>query len=333
MAFDRNNNPVIAYLKLNPKQGKTDQDQAMVARMVNGSWTFTAITDGTSIEGFFNSLESDSNGNLYLSYYNYSNNKLFYTYSANNSNSWTTPIIISDAYRKPGNNDDRPRSFVVIDSNQNVHIIYLDVASNKLVYLDGSKNWSRQDIANGIDSTGFSFPVVVDKNNQLVVAYYDKTKGLTVTRLQAGVWKPDTDLDKFGFGLYPSLAYDPTGNLYLSYYDSRNSRLKLAMYDGTRWSDPVTLDENGGMFTNLAIGKDGLVHIAYIGDLNSSTCSLKYTVGSNLSFNKPIVVFPSLPAIGEKYLSLALERGGKPWISFYDSTPGILALKLARQQK
>jgi hypothetical protein len=331
MAFDWDNNPVIAYLKLNAKQGPNDQDQLMITRLEEGYWKTAALTDGTSIEGFFNSLKADSGGNLYLAYYSYTNNKIIYRALTSGSSSWTSPQVVAEAFRKQGNTRDRPRPSIVVDANQKPHIVFLEISSSTLFYLDGSKNWQKQEIASNIDSTGYSFPVVMDKNNQVVVAYYDMLKGLVIARLQNGTWTADSEPVKFSSGLFPALAADSAGNLYLSYFDSQTNSLNLAVYDGIRWSAPVTIDENGGKYSSLAVGNDGLVHIVYIGDLNASTCSLKYAIGSGLSFSKPEIVYSSLPAKDDKYLSLALDGAGKPWISFYDPT-GDAALKVAVQQ-
>ncbi len=334
LAFDRNNTAVIAYLKLNLKSGVKDFDQQMIARQSGSAWEARPITDGSANEGVFNVLKADSGGNLHLAYYSYTKELISYNYSNTGGVSWSGAYGAFPARRDPTNNDIRPRPSLAIDAARQPLVVFFEPSLRKLLQADSSRFWAVEEIASNVTDTGQTFPAVVAKNNQLVVAYFDTTRGLVVLRRQSGYWAADPGTEKLGFGWFPALAVDGLGNLHLSYFDSLKNQLKYAYHDGARWSEPVILDENGGKFNSIAVASDGTIHIAYAGDFSASEWNLKYVVGRGLGFGRPQTLFKSILIDGnQQHLSLALDKNGQPWVSFYDQNSSDRNLKIARGQR
>ena len=140
----------------------------------------------------------------------------------------------------------------------------------------------------------------LDAAGEPAVAYYEAGHGdLRFARQSGSQWQIETvDGDSAAaagdgvgaadVGLYASLACNPAGTCWISYYDATNGDLKAARRDPGGWVSE-TVDSGGG---------DGID-----GD------GIDSDVG--------------------RYTALALDAGGRPWISYYDQTNG--DLKLARR--
>ena len=90
----------------------------------------------------------------------------------------------------------------------------------------------------------------------------------------------------------------------------------------------MIVDPRGGQYTSMAVDKDGLIHIAYY---DQSTQTLMYAAGNTSGFNQPVVLQSDVPLLDAnqketKYINMALDPNGSPWISFFDPTSMILKI-------
>lgn len=162
------------------------------------------------------------------------------------------------------------------------------------------------------------------------VAYVDDRNGDLIYAERRGTeWRAET-VDADGeTGYFPSLAYDPQGRPHISYFDNTNNDVKYAVRGTGGWRIE-TIDASGGPgfhipagFTRLALGcapsaddcaisRPRVAYLAY--RYKPYDGELRYAARHDWGWH--IETVDSATAAGG-FPSLALERGGQPWISYY----------------
>lgn len=178
--------------------------------------------------------------------------------------------------------------------------------------------------------------IAVGPDGRRHIAYYDfgntalKYAACLTSCTNAANWQTLTVDGVGSVGRYTSLAVDADGVVHLGYYDASNGDLRYARcaVDCTitpaNWPK-VTVDATNsrGLYTSLAVGTDGRVHVSYYdltnGDLRYATCAgacLSSTSWqrSALDGQRGLVN----PDVGS-HSSLALA-GGSVHVSYHDET-------------
>ena len=127
-------------------------------------------------------------------------------------------------------------------------------------------------------------------------------------------WKTEVVDPAPGVGYAASLAFDATGKPGISYYDDYNHSLKLARWSGTAWAlQTVDTSPFAGFTSSLAFNGAN-PRIAYADyDSNLAVYRIKYAEWNGTAWNK----FQLVDSAGEASLSLALDSGGGPHISYW----------------
>ncbi len=132
-------------------------------------------------------------------------------------------------------------------------------------------------------------------------------------------------------GQYTSMAVDPAGDPWMTYYDSSNSALIVARYVGSggtgcanaAWNC-ITMESSGttGQYSSIAFDYDGTPWISYYDSTNTSMKVARY-VGSGgtgcASTAWTCTTVDNVAASGQ-YTSLAFSPNGNAWVSYYDAT-------------
>ena len=221
-------------------------------------------------------------------------------------------------------------SSLVLDSNDNPHISYTDLTSEKLKYASNTgSGWKTQTIDSGtahaslaLDANGK--PHVVYQNAS--VYYTSKGRPVWQSFFKYAQWMGDEwEIQIVGqfygtpVGFCPSLALDSKGNPYISYFDDVGS-LGYAHWDGHNWSFiQITLPlaehefDYGNAMTSIRLDSSDTPRIIYYdGSENLSYAS------SNGSFWSTQII-EQIRGTTEVHASLALDSEGNPHISYCDN--------------
>ena len=144
-------------------------------------------------------------------------------------------------------------------------------------------------------------------------------------KLGALPWTTTTIDSEGNAGTYTSLAFSPSGQPAISYYDLDNDDLKYATINrstifGDVWTT-TTIDSEGdvGASTSLAFFPSGQPAISYHDRTNNS---IKYATLVDASWQTRDI-FPSGLGVNT-YTSLAISPSGVPAIAYFESTNNIL---------
>ena len=129
-----------------------------------------------------------------------------------------------------------------------------------------------------------------------------------------------------------SVAVDPDGDPWVSYYDGPTTALMLAGRSADGWQI-TTVDDAGdtGRFSEIAIDEDGGQHISYFERTGESAGSVKYAYRASAQDEWQITTVDELSAVllgftgARNITSIDTDGDGGPWIAYSDET----ALRLA----
>ena len=134
-----------------------------------------------------------------------------------------------------------------------------------------------------------------------------------------------TTVDSTGYvSLDTSLALNSNGFPVISYYDSTNDDLKVAVCNNATCSTPTItpVDTPGevGKYTTLALTSSDYPIISYYDETNND---LKIAVCNDISCTNPTLTTVDSPGFVGQYNSLALDSDGYPVVSYYDGSPNV----------
>ena len=181
-------------------------------------------------------------------------------------------------------------SSLAIDSNDNLHVTYLDSTWRNLEYMthDGS-SWSTPVTLDSTDDVGYQSSLAIDSNDHLHVTYRDSTNdNLEYMTYDGSSWSTPISLDSTdNVGRESSLAIDSNDNLHVTYLDYTNENLEYMTYDGSSWSTPVSLDsiDGVGYQSSLAIDSNDNLHVTYLDETNDN---LEYVTYDGSSWSTPV---------------------------------------------
>ena len=299
------------------------------ARWMGNSWEFQAVDE--TADGQEPSLVPDALGTPHISYYDFSNRALKYAFNYGGpSNMWWIDLVDNQGV---GWN-----SSLALDNQGEPHISYYDFTNSKLKYAFRSNGrWVIQILG----KAGYGFEAGADTSLVLsdsgvpYISYYDKmTTGTGQLRMifkTNDTWWPLVVDAAAGMdlGRGSSIALDTQGRPHISYIDATQGLLKYAYHNGTDWEIIGSVDNAGIAGTSLALDAGNGIHISYYDHLNGK---LKYAFRSSVQAPWVIqTVDPSGNQIGE-FSSLALDKNGKPRISYFDRTAEDLKLAVTLYQ-
>jgi Tol biopolymer transport system component len=205
LVLDAQDRPLILYLD-------AAQTALVLAQKSGSSWSRKVVVQA-SPDGDNASMVMDSQGNLYISYYDFG-----LKYIRRMNNTWEEPTTVEEG---PGIGT---YSALVLDESGAPHISYFDKNSNLIRYAryDGS-SWALQSIDPGVTAGIFS-AIAIDPDGFIHIAYSDASnRTLKYAIGKDGFWQEPIILDKMGpTNQYISLSLQLAGTLEISYFDTAN---------------------------------------------------------------------------------------------------------------
>lgn len=293
-----------------------------------GSWEIETVAD--SAGGRYASLQIDTLGNVHVSYFNYMEHQLEYSFWDHRLNKWFTTTV----------DDTLGGCSLVLDSRNRPHISYLAYGTGalKYAYFDGT-NWKLQSIELEGKRISYYTSLVLDREEKPILSFYTEYSNAIADRLRLRVvswtgeaWEMRTvDADE-GSGKFNSLAMDATGHLQIAYgnVEYKNASLRYARWNGRAWEVEI-LEGAGRPGTSMwsvciVLDSQSVPHLAYSDVANRV---VKYGTKRGREWNLQAV--DTVAEVGYPDRNgIALDSQGNPYISYYDAGAGVL--KLAHQQ-
>jgi len=199
---------------------------------------------------------------------------------------------------------------IAIDSNNKVHIIYLDNMNGDVKYAtNAGGSWVC--LTTGL--SGDSDSIALDSNNKVHISYRSFSNALMYATNAGGSWVSST-IDSAG-GSYTSIAFDSNNKVHISYCTEPNYDLKYATNAGGSWAYS-TIDSVGyvGLDNSIAIDSNNKVHISY---RDNSNYDLKYATNAGGSWICSTI--DSAGMVGYD-TSIAVDSNNKVHISYVDES-------------
>jgi fibronectin type 3 domain-containing protein len=207
-------------------------------------------------------------------------------------------------------------SSIALDSNDKVHISYLDLGGSGINHLKYASNSQGGWFNMGIDwwDMGPTSSIAVDSNNKSHIAYQDITNlDLKYATDASGSWATYT-LDNTNIGWYCSIAIDSNDKVHISYWDFMNLALKYATNAGGSWTNETVEGGNVGYYSSIAVDSNNSVHISHFDNTNKD---LRYATNSGGSWNRQAIDTGGSVGVTN---SIGIDSEGKLHISYYDNT-------------
>ena len=242
------------------------------------SWT-TENVDTTDYVGQYSSIAADPTGDLHISYYLAGTDlELKHAHGIWNGTvwSWTTEVV--DTADNVGK---WSQIAVENESNGNLHISYFD----------DTNDWTTETVDTGSGNVVGEFTsIYVTADDRIHIAYHDDDdeqlqhawKDLGDTSWNISLAEEPTTFGSSG--RYTGMVIGSNGNVYISHWATSDDRLALTtgVWDGSSsytWTSQILDDSVAviGMYTSIAQGTDGALHISYYDSTNGA---LKYVSSS-----------------------------------------------------
>jgi hypothetical protein len=326
IALDSHGAPHISYLDY-------ARSQLKVAHRTPAGWQIEVI-DGVQWFGGFTSIAVDSQDLLHVTY---AGPPVGVRYARGAGGAWQLETVGSAGWY----------TSLALDPAGQPRMAYFDTTGRSLAYgRRDATGWSLHAVDRLADAGSFNSLAVstaaLGAAGEPVVAYYEAGHGdLRVARQSGSQWQVETvdgaaaaggGVGPADVGMYASLACNPAGPCWISYYDATNGDLKAARQDPAGWVSE-TVDSGGidgiadvGRYTALALAAGG-VWISYY---DATHGDLKLARRDAAGGWQLATVDSAAGAGGGgvdsdvgRYTAIALDGDGA-WISYYDATGGDL---------
>lgn len=300
LALNSNGNPYISYF--------TSSYNLAYAYWNGASWTVQTVD--SAFGGQYNSIALDSSGNPHIAFV--ASGDL--TYTSWTGSAWSTPVTVDST---PGSASWTSLAF---DSSGNPHISYMLYNSNtgnyNLYYASsttGGSSWTTQ-MVDSQGHTGYMSSLAFNPTNgepAISYAYSNSGGYLKAATLSGSTWTTQIvdQTSSSWVGEYSSLKFNSAGDMVISYIDTANGKLNIALQTGpTAWSIQTIGKVNDGTGnanpTSLALNTNGQPCIAFV-DAISSTNTVEYTTGAGSPFPMPEYAYGALAAITASFVAVA----------------------------
>ncbi|MDD2714514.1 MAG: hypothetical protein PHW04_01335 [Candidatus Wallbacteria bacterium] len=260
--------------------------------------------------GSFAALVLDASGNPRIAFSDYLN-EFALNYAAYHNGTWEVALVATGTLKNTA---------LALDSQGNPGIAYFDSNKNYLKYVKYNGNWDNiETIPQSSVNSATRICLDFDENDVPHIAFYDPIQHSVIyANKTGGSWSSIyTATGADAAGLNFSFRLQSGTKAYLSYYDTQNKDLKLAVYNGSSWlSSTISSSDDVGEFSSLALDSQQNPAVVF---LDSTNHCLKYGLGHfEDSWSWSIEVASTT---GGQFPSLALAPGDIPCFICYTTSP------------
>lgn len=218
----------------------------------SSQWTCTVVDDPTNLVGAYNSIAIDASGSAWISYYDDTNDALKIARyvgtggggctNATSSTAWACTSIENTA------SDIGKFSAIAIDANNTPWVTYTDTTASSIkaatfVGSGGnctSNQWNCSTVNDPADGVTGTNSIAIDASGNPWISYVLGSTGSLAVAKYVGsggscsnaVWACTT-VDNVWQKSYTSIAFDPSGNAWISYIDLATGTAWIARYVGS----------------------------------------------------------------------------------------------------
>lgn len=307
LALDSAGRPCIAYAK---------EGWLYYATRTGSRWEIQLVDTAMKVE-FHISLALDRLDRPHVSYGVWRESRLFLKYSQRTGGAWSSEVV-EDGFLGEYNS-------IALDSQGAPHISYLDYANSQIKYASRAESgWEIQTV-DAVRWYGGFTSLALDSDDRPHISYAGPPVGVRYARWTETDWELETLRDA---GWFTSLALDAAGQPHMIFYDTAVRSLAYGRRDGEGW-DWQAVDHlaDAGRFNALAMDAAGRPAVAYS---ESGHGDLRLARSRDSGWEVETVEDGGVAGVGGvagdvgQYASLAFDRGGAAWISYYDAANGDL---------
>ncbi|MDO8715493.1 MAG: hypothetical protein Q7J73_01610, partial [Dehalococcoidales bacterium] len=221
----------------------------------------------------------------------------------------------------------------------------LNIAKCNTAPCTAANQWSTT-TPDSTGTVGIYTSIAIGTDGLPIVSYYDggSNGNLNIAKCNtepcttATNWSTTTPDSISTVGLHTSIAIGIDGLPIVSYYDNSNGNLNIAKCNtapctaANQWST-TTPDSTGtvGLYTSMAIGRDGFPIISYQDVTNAAMKIAKCNDMACSGGDETITTVNDLGTAADSggYTSIAIGKDGYPWVSYFDNDNN--DLKVAKQ--
>lgn len=210
----------------------------------------------------------------------------------------------------------RMSTSLVMDTNDEPHVSYLDQPTKDLIYLHREGiTWTYSEVNLSGDVNQYH-ALTLDANNHPYIAYYDMTAEQMICAFWDGsAWTRSVVADQCYPGSHRSIVLDASGYPHISARQTGDSSLVHAWWDGASWQTE-NVDPNGHGGSSIAVDSAYNICISYL--TGKPDYELKFACYDGTAWQIDTVDNAGdLPL----YPCLAIDSNDSPHIAYFDYDP------------
>jgi hypothetical protein len=218
-------------------------------------------------------------------------------------------------------------SSMALDKDGRPHIAYYDelLMQLKFAYYNGS-SWQLTYVDEQSQAGLYASLALHPVSGHARISYYDiGKKSLKYASWNGSNWTTQVVDAGPEAGMHSALALDPTGQPRITYCRGKGCstgnvqdiiELKVAVFNGSSWDIRSVTGGGTGLFSDIAVDKNGAIHIS---TYDAAAKVLKYVKGTPDGSSWNIQVADSAPKVG-LYTSITLDSASNPHIAYLDDS-------------
>jgi hypothetical protein len=216
-------------------------------------------------------------------------------------------------------------SSMVLNNDGHPHIAFYDEVTRRLkyAYWDGSQ-WNLSYVDEMSEAGAFASLALHPSSGQARISYYDiRSKSLKYAAWNGSSWNIQVVDSGPEAGMHSTLALDTSGQPRIAYCRGRGCatgniqdtiELKAAVFNGSSWDIRPVAGGGTGMFSDIAVDKNGAIHIS---SYDAAAKVLKYAKGVPDGSSWDVQTADNADKVG-LFTSITVDSGNNPHIAYLD---------------